>query len=152
MGAQYFTSRHDSIQQEGSEGDGGQIPKEHQHPLPPGQSTKVSFLLFPVSLPQTSNTLTCDREKNTSFDSILQRLYLQKKCEKKRKIYFLAGGSVWNMSQESCFWFMLNCTLNTERCSCPLFILFQAVPTSHSHTQKIYTPTHHTFKEFEPSC
>lgn len=56
------------------------------------------------------------------------------------------------MSQESCFWFMLNCTLNTEQCSCPLFILLQAAPTSHSHLQKIYTPTHHRFKEFEPSC
>lgn len=56
------------------------------------------------------------------------------------------------MSQESCFWFMLNCTLNTEQCSCPLFILLQAAPTSHSHLQKIYTPAHHRFKEFEPSC
>lgn len=114
---------------------------KHHHPLPPGQSTKVSFLLFPVSLPQTSNTLTCDREKIPHLIPFCKG-FTCKKMWKKRKIYFLAGSSVWNMSQESCFWFMLNCTLNTEQCSCPLFILFQAAPTSHSHTQKIYAPTH----------
>lgn len=40
----------------------------------------------------------------------------------KKKSHFLADGSVWNRSQESCFWFMLNCTLNTEQYSCPFFI------------------------------
>lgn len=64
---------------------------KYHHPLPPGQSTKVSFLLFPVSLPQTSNTFTCDREKNTSFDSILQRLYLQKKKKVKKKKNLFPG-------------------------------------------------------------
>lgn len=98
-----------------------------------------SAFLFPASLPQTSNTLTFDREKNTSFDSILQRLYLQKKSEKKKKkSHFLADGSVWNRSQESCFWFMLNCTLNTEQYSCPFFILF-TLYLLHIHTCRKYT-------------
>ncbi len=98
-------------------------------------SPKLSFLLFPASLPQTSNTLTFSREKNTSFDSILQRLYLQKIW---KKSHFLADSSVWNRSQESCFWFMLNCTLNTEQYSCAFFILF-TLHLLHIHTYRMHT-------------
>ena len=50
---------------------------------------------------------------------------------KKKKAYFLAESSEQNRSQESCFWFTLNCTLNIEQYSCPVFILF----TLHVHTQ-----------------
>lgn len=62
-----------------------------------------------------------------------------KKCE---KIPFPGRRQRVEKSQESCFWFMLNCTLNTEQYSCPFFIPFTA-PTSHSHIQDVYThPAH----------
>lgn len=51
---------------------------------------------------------------------------------------------MWNMSQESCFWFMLNCTLNTEQCSCPLFILFSGCTYfTFTHTENIHTHSPH---------
>lgn len=55
-----------------------------------------------------------------------------------KKSHFLADSSIWNRSQESCFWFMLNCTLNTEQYSRPFFILF-TLHLLHIHTYRIYT-------------
>lgn len=49
MGAQYFTSRHDSIQQGGSEGDGGQIP------LPPPPQALYKSQLSSVSSESAPN-------------------------------------------------------------------------------------------------
>ena len=56
--------------------------------------------------------------------------------QKKKKAYFLAESSEQNLSQESCFWFTLNCTLNIEQYSCPVFILF----TLHVHTEHKQPP------------
>lgn len=103
---------------------------------PPCRLQNSAFFCFQRVCPKTSNTSTFDREKNTSFDSILQRLYLQKLW--KKKSHFLADGSIWNRSQESCFWFMLNCTLNTEQYSCPFFILF-TLYRLHILTHRKYT-------------
>lgn len=110
-----------------------------------------SAFLFPASLPQTSNTLTFDREKNTSFDSILQRLYLQKKSEKK-KIPF--PGRRQRMEQEPGKLLLIHAKLHSQHRTVFLSVFhpFHTVPTSHSHMQKIYTPTHPSFKEFVPSC
>lgn len=60
---------------------------KHHHPLPPGQSTKVSFLLFPVSLPQTSNTLTCDREKIPHLIPFCKGFTCKKMWKKKKNLF-----------------------------------------------------------------
>lgn len=102
---------------------------------PPLLSPKLSFLLFPVSLPQTSNTLTFGREKIPHLIPFCKDFTCKKIW---KKSHFLADGSAWNGSQESCFWFMLNCTLNTEQYSCSFFILF-TLHLLHIHTNRTYT-------------
>lgn len=137
-----------------SEGDGGQIPPPPSPP--PGQSTKVSFLLFPVSLPQTSSALTCDREKNTSFDSILQRLYLQKKKKKvKKKKKNLFPGRRQRVEYEPGKLLLIHAKLHSQHRTVFLSVIhpFFRLRRLHIHTHiNVYTPTQPTFKEFDPSC
>lgn len=107
---------------------------------PPLLSPKRSFILFPASLPQTSNTLTFGREKNTSFDSILQRLYLQKNM---KKIPF--PGRRQRREREPGKLLLIHAKLHSQHRTVFLFVFhpFHTAPTSNSHTKNIYTHTHY---------
>lgn len=73
-------------------------------------------------------------------------------AKKKKKSHFLADWSLWKRSQESCFWFMLNCTLNTEQYSCSFFIplLHRTDSTFTCPTLEARPPTQVGFYVFAP--
>lgn len=87
--------------------------------------------------------------KNTSFDSILQRLYLQKS---KKKIPF--PGRRQHGEWEPGKLLLIHAKLHTQHRTVFLSVFhpFHAAPTPHSHIQDTHTPTHPSFKEFVPSC
>lgn len=124
-------------------------------PFQPGDQKEVRGVHGPPRSPKTQlSSVSASNVQHVNIkrgEKIPHLIPFCKDFTCKKKSHFLADSSLWNRSQESCFWFMLNCTLNTEQYSCPFFSFLLHYFTF-TYSELIHTTTHPGHDAFMPSC